>query len=109
MIPIAHPLASAQMEEILFSTMQSMMSGGRISTGIKKCQKRILDGSRGLLVLTADTTPMDLITHLPALCEDRDVKYIFVRSKSSIPSGFTCVFLESDGSGPLEEILNTLG
>ncbi|CAD26004.1 HIGH MOBILITY GROUP-LIKE NUCLEAR PROTEIN (HMG2) [Encephalitozoon cuniculi GB-M1] len=108
MIPIASPLASESTEEMIAKLVRSQAERGGLATGIKKCQKRVLEGSKGLLVLTADTTPMDLITHLPALCEDRGTKYVFVRSKSSIPNGFTCVFLEMDGSDTLRKVLETL-
>ncbi|AFN84063.1 ribosomal protein L7Ae-like protein [Encephalitozoon romaleae SJ-2008] len=108
MIPIASPLASDSVEEMIARLVTEQAERGTLSSGIKKCQKCVLEGSKGLLVLTADTTPMDLITHLPALCEDRGIKYIFVRKKSSIPNRFTCVFLEMDGSDTLNRILETL-
>ncbi|ADM12581.1 rRNA processing protein [Encephalitozoon intestinalis ATCC 50506] len=108
MIPIASPIASESTTEMIASLVRDQAERGVLSTGIKKCQKRILEGSRGLLVLTADTTPMDLITHLPAVCEDRGIKYVFVRRKVSLPNGFTCVFLEMDGSDMLAKVLETL-
>ncbi|KAG5858998.1 ribosomal protein L7Ae [Encephalitozoon hellem] len=108
MIPIASPLASEPVEEVIAKLISEQAERSTLSTGIKKCQKRILEGSKGLLVLTADTTPMDLITHLPALCEDRGVKYIFVRKKSSIPGRFTCVFLEMDGGDASNKITEAL-
>jgi phosphatidylinositol glycan class V len=35
----------------------------------------------GLMVLAGDVEPLDVISHLPVLCEDFSVPYIFVRSK----------------------------
>lgn len=108
MIPIAHPLASEAAEKMIVELVSSQAHTGTLSTGIKKCQKRVLEASQGLLVLTADTTPMDLITHLPALCEDRGIRYVFVRGKASLPNRFTCVFLEMDSSPEMHGILDSL-
>ena len=32
-------------------------------------------------MIAGDISPIDVITHLPVFCEDRDVPYIFVPSK----------------------------
>ena len=37
-----------------------------------------------LLVLAADITPMDIISHLPVLSEEAQVPYIFVSSKEEL-------------------------
>lgn len=108
MIPIARPLVSGTVEREVVELIEEQMRSRTVSTGIKGCQKRILGGGNGLLVLTADTTPMDLITHLPALCEDRGVKYVFVEKKSILPNNFTCVFLEADGDNGVGRILEKL-
>lgn len=107
MIPIAQPLASGKTEEEIIGLIEKEAKKRTITTGIKGCQKKVLSGCKGLLVLTADTTPMDLITHLPALCEDRGIGYVFLRSKSIIPNRFTCVFLEDNKD--IQGILETLG
>lgn len=31
--------------------------------------------------MAADTEPLEIILHLPLLCEDKNVPYVFVRSK----------------------------
>jgi U4/U6 small nuclear ribonucleoprotein SNU13 len=40
--------------------------------------------NRGLsefIVMAADATPLEILLHLPLLCEDKNVPYVFVRSK----------------------------
>lgn len=36
-------------------------------------------------MIAGDISPIDVITHLPVFCEDRDVPYIFVPSKEVNP------------------------
>lgn len=68
--------------------------------GIKHTQKAILNGIKGIAVFTADTTPMDLITHLLALCEEAKNPYIFTKSQEDIKvlspksQSITCCFIK---------------
>lgn len=38
----------------------------------------------GVVVLAADISPMDVISHIPVLCEDHGVPYIFVPSRAEL-------------------------
>lgn len=38
----------------------------------------------GVLIIAADISPMDVIAHLPVLCEDHNVPYIFVPSRAEL-------------------------
>ena len=37
-----------------------------------------------MCVIAGDISPLDVIAHLPILCEDKGVPYIFVRSKDEL-------------------------
>lgn len=58
-----------------------------------------------LLVLSATTYPMDLISHLPVFCEENGVSYIFVPSNERI-KGYTCVLLTT--AHPSKDMQNIL-
>jgi H/ACA ribonucleoprotein complex subunit 2 len=38
----------------------------------------------GIVVLAADISPMDVISHIPVLCEDHSIPYVFVRSRAEL-------------------------
>ena len=38
----------------------------------------------GIVILAADISPMDVISHIPVLCEDHGVPYIFVPSRAEL-------------------------
>ncbi len=38
----------------------------------------------GIVILAADISPMDVISHLPVLCEDHNIPYIFVTSRAEL-------------------------
>lgn len=38
----------------------------------------------GVVILAGDISPMDVISHIPVLCEDVNVPYIFVTSRAEL-------------------------
>jgi H/ACA ribonucleoprotein complex subunit 2 len=38
----------------------------------------------GIVILAADISPMDVISHIPVLCEDHGVPYVFVTSRAEL-------------------------
>lgn len=38
----------------------------------------------GIVVLAADISPMDVISHIPVLCEDHGIPYVFVTSRAEL-------------------------
>ena len=36
------------------------------------------------MVLAADSEPLEILLHIPLLCEDKNVPYVFVRSKQAL-------------------------
>jgi hypothetical protein len=51
--------------------------------------------NRGLaefVVMSADAEPLEILLHLPLLCEDKNVPYVFIPSKAGKPLVYTCTF-----------------
>lgn len=101
MIKIASPLADENTTRRIQKLVKERRGTSEICRGIKHCQKKILSETKGILVLAADTTPMDLITHIPAICEEKNIPYIFVKSQLELKvvnpksEHVTCCFIET--------------
>ena len=50
----------------------------------KSLTNPIGDAPRSVVVIAADISPMDVISHIPVLCEDHHVPYIFVTSRTEL-------------------------
>jgi len=46
--------------------------------------KTLNRGISEFIVLAADTDPLEILLHLPLLCEDKNVPYVFVPSKVAL-------------------------
>ncbi|KAI2651242.1 H ACA ribonucleo complex subunit 2 [Labeo rohita] len=79
--PIANPLASRKLSKKLYKCVKKAAKIKQIRLGIKQVQKFINKGERGIVVLAGDTLPIDVYSHLPIVCEERNLPYAYVPSK----------------------------
>ncbi len=85
--PIAQPLAQPKVAKKLFKlTKKASKSRGHVKRGVKEVVKALRKGEKGLVVLAGDISPIDILSHIPVLCEDTSNPYIFVRSKEALGS-----------------------
>ncbi len=43
--------------------------------------KALRKGEKGFCVIAGDISPIDVVSHLPIMCEDRHIPYFYVPSK----------------------------
>ena len=46
--------------------------------------KTLNRGTSEIIILAADTAPLAILLHLPLLCEDKNVPYVYVPSKTAL-------------------------
>ena len=56
----------------------------QLRRGLKEVTKALRKEESGLCVIGGDVSPIDVITHIPVLCEDHDVPYIYVPSRKEL-------------------------
>lgn len=55
-----------------------------LKRGVKEVVKSIRRGNKGLCVIAGNISPIDVITHLPILCEESEIPYVYVPSKEDL-------------------------
>lgn len=56
----------------------------QLRKGANETTKTLNRGIAEFIVLTADTEPLEILMHLPLLCEDKNVPYVFVPNKAAL-------------------------
>lgn len=56
----------------------------QLKKGANEATKTLNRGISELIVLAADTSPLAILLHLPLLCEDKNVPYVYVPSKMAL-------------------------
>ncbi|MCJ1236960.1 snoRNA-binding protein [Varicellaria rhodocarpa] len=137
LVPFANPLADDKVgKKVLKSVKKGKISFKRVRVAIaksgliaaknkslKRGVKEVVKSLRksttatasggeapGVVVLAADISPMDVISHIPVLCEDHGVPYIFVPSRAELgaagstkrPTSVVMVSLEKGGKKKAE-------
>ena len=86
---IANPMANKKLAKKLFKLMRKAGKLSRktlLRIGLKDVQLRLRKGERGLVVFAGDVTPIEIMCHLPAVCEEKDIPYIYVPFRTDISS-----------------------
>lgn len=55
-----------------------------IRRGVKEVNKAFRKKELGMCILAADVSPVDVISHIPILCEKAKVAYTFVKSREAL-------------------------
>ncbi|GAB0138361.1 hypothetical protein EsDP_00006596 [Epichloe bromicola] len=92
-VPFAVPLADGKGMKKVYKTIRKAAKNGTLKRGVKEVVKTLRKSPAsapgntsfpGVVIIAGDISPMDVISHLPVLCEDHDVPFIFVTSRAEL-------------------------
>ncbi|KAJ5265338.1 hypothetical protein N7524_006356 [Penicillium chrysogenum] len=78
------PNADPALTQELLDLLQQTMLYNQIKKGANEVTKALTRGTSEVVILAADTSPLPIVMHLPLLCEDKNVPYVFLPSKLAI-------------------------
>lgn len=82
--PKAYPLAETALTTKILNLVQQALNYKQLRKGANEATKTLNRGLSEFIVLAADAEPLEIVLHLPLLCEDKNVPYVFVRSKQAL-------------------------
>uniref|UniRef100_A0A7S4NMY1 Ribosomal protein eL8/eL30/eS12/Gadd45 domain-containing protein n=1 Tax=Paramoeba aestuarina TaxID=180227 RepID=A0A7S4NMY1_9EUKA len=82
--PKAFPLASPELTLKILDIVQQAANYKQLKRGANEATKTLNRGIAEFIVMAADTEPLEILLHLPLLCEDKNVPYVFVPSKAAL-------------------------
>ncbi|KAH7067562.1 50S ribosomal protein L30e-like protein [Paraphoma chrysanthemicola] len=94
LVPFAFPLTddAKELKKIL-KTVKKSAKTKTLRRGVKEVVKALrksqtasadLSNPIAIVVIAADISPMDVISHIPVLCEDHSVPYIYIKSRAQL-------------------------
>jgi H/ACA ribonucleoprotein complex subunit 2 len=105
----ATPLAESKVSKKVLKLVKKAAKAKAIRRGIKEVSKALRKDEKGILVLAANITPVDVISHLPMLCEEKNIPYVFVSAKEDLgPAGLTkrpcsCILVRETGNDSFKD------
>ncbi|KAE8720489.1 H/ACA ribonucleoprotein complex subunit 2-like protein [Hibiscus syriacus] len=82
--PIAKPLAGKKLSKKTLKLVRKASEHKCLKRGVKEVVKSIRRGHKGLCVIAGNISPIDVITHLPIMCEEAEIPYVYVSSKEDL-------------------------
>ena len=110
----AFPLAKDNLSRAILDLVQQAANYKMIKKGANEATKALNRGSADLIVLAGDTNPIEIILHLPLLCEDKNVPYIFLPSKtglgraSQVSRNVVALAIVNSENSPLQSQINSI-
>ena len=81
---IAKPMASRKLTKKLYKTVKKAQKVKRLKRGVREVVKGLRKSEKGIVVLAGDVSPIDVISHIPVFCEDKEVPYCYVPSRKGL-------------------------
>lgn len=82
--PIASPMAGDKLARRAHKLVEAAAGAKALRRGIKEVVLALRKGDEGLVFLAGDVFPVEVIAHLPLLCEEAGVPYCYVQRKSEL-------------------------
>jgi len=82
--PKAYPLADPELTQKILELVKQASNYKQLKKGANEATKTLNRSIAEFIVLAADAEPLEILLHLPLLCEDKNVPYVFVRSKQAL-------------------------
>lgn len=80
----AFPLADAALTNQILDLVQQASHYKQLKKGANEATKTLNRGICEFIIMAADIEPIEIVLHLPLLCEDKNVPYVFVPSKIAL-------------------------
>jgi len=82
---IAKPMANKKLTKKLYKCIKRGSKHKQIiRNGLKDVQARIRKGEKGLVVFAGDVTPIEVMCHLPGVCEEKNLPYVYTPSRQDL-------------------------
>ncbi|KAL6445577.1 hypothetical protein ACFW04_000841 [Cataglyphis niger] len=82
---IAKPIAPKKLTKKIYKCIKKASKHKTyLRNGLKDVQKHLRKGETGLVVFAGDVYPIEIMCHLPVVCEDKNIPYCFTPSRLDI-------------------------
>jgi len=105
-----------ELQDAAYEALRISNQTGKVKKGTNEATKAIERSQAKLVIIAENVEPPEVVAHLPILCEERKIPYVFVSDKEKIgsalgidvPAASACITEAGDAAGLLKEILTRL-
>lgn len=105
-----------ELSDKAYEVVELARDGGKLRRGTNEVTKLVERGEAQMVVMAEDVSPPEILMHMPALCEEKNVPYAFVPSKAELgnacglekPTAAVAVLDASKGKPAMDELSEKL-
>jgi len=105
-----------EIADAAYEALQIAAKTGTVRKGTNETTKAVERAQAKLVVIAEDVDPPEVVAHLPLLCDERKIPYVFVPSKEKIgnavgidvPAASVCIVKEGEATGLIKEIITRI-
>jgi len=105
-----------EIADAAYEALQIAAKTGTVRKGTNETTKAVERAQAKLVVIAEDVDPPEVVAHLPLLCDERKIPYVFVPSKEKIgnavgidvPAASVCIVKEGEAAGLVKEIVTRI-
>jgi large subunit ribosomal protein L7Ae len=101
-----------ELVDAAYEALQIAAQTGSVRKGTNETTKAVERGQAKLVVMAEDVDPPEVVAHLPILCDERKIPYVFVPNKKKlgsstgidVPAAAACIVDVGDAVSLIKEI-----
>ena len=105
-----------EIAEASYEALRQAKQTGKIRKGTNEATKAIERGIAKLVVISEDVDPPEVVAHLPILCNEMNIPFVFVPQKEllgqaisiDIGTAVACIVEPGDAKASLDKIIDSL-
>ncbi|MEA3254318.1 MAG: 50S ribosomal protein L7Ae [Candidatus Altiarchaeota archaeon] len=107
--------ASKELIDKALEALETAKDTGKIKKGTNEVTKAVERGNAKLVLIGSDVTPPEIVMHLPMICEEKEIPYIFIPKADigeaiglHVPAAAGCVVEEGDAKDIIPDVVAKL-
>ena len=73
-----------ELSDKAYNLAEMARDGGKIKKGTNEVTKAVERKEALMVIMAVDVEPPEILAHMPALCDDRNVPYVYVPAKAEL-------------------------
>lgn len=102
-----------ELADRVLQAVEMAKNTGKVKKGTNETTKAVEKGLAKLVIIAEDVEPEEIVMHLPALCEEKKIPYVYVPSKAElgraagidVAAASACIIEEGEAKDLVKEIV----
>lgn len=108
--------APKELQDIAYEIIEIARDTGKVRKGTNESTKAVERAIAKFVVVAEDVDPPEIIFHLPVMCEEKNIPYIYVASKNKVgtalgidvPSASAAIIEAGDAQKLIDDLVKKL-